>query len=64
MISRPLSTVCSESVCGLMGMARSKYVHELTGEAMSLTQVLNRHGYAIQMILGGDHTNYYELRHA
>jgi glucan phosphoethanolaminetransferase (alkaline phosphatase superfamily) len=63
-ISRSLSAVCSESVCGLMGLARSKYVHELTSESMSLTQVLKRHGYAIHMILGGDHANYYELKHA
>jgi glucan phosphoethanolaminetransferase (alkaline phosphatase superfamily) len=63
-ISRPLSAVCSESVCGLMGLARSKYVHELTSESMSLTQALKRHGYAIHMILGGAHATYYGLKQA
>ena len=61
-ISRPLTAVCSESSCGLMGILRSQYVHEFTGRGMSLTEVLRRHGYAIHLVLGGDHTNYYDLK--
>lgn len=54
--------VCAESSCGLMGINRSKYVHELTDRDLSLQEVLHRHGYRVHLILSGDHTNFYGLR--
>ena len=57
-------SVCSESACGLLGMAQSRYVHQLSRGAFSLHQLLRKSGYQVHMILGGDHTNFYGLREA
>lgn len=57
-------TVCSESTCGLLALASSRYVHELPNRPVTLQEVLRRHGYTVRMILGGDHTNFYGLRDA
>lgn len=57
-------SVCAESYCGLLSIARSKYVHELSADDFSLAEVLRRHGYRIELLLGGDHTNFYGLRDA
>lgn len=59
-----VQAVCAESYCGLLGIARSKYVHQLSGRDFSLHEALRRQGYRVQMILGGDHTNFYGLRQA
>jgi glucan phosphoethanolaminetransferase (alkaline phosphatase superfamily) len=59
-----MRAVCAESSCGLMALASSRYVHETTGRPLSLQEVLRRHGYAVHMILGGDHTNFYGLKKA
>lgn len=56
--------VCAESSCGLLGISRSKYVHEFTDRDFSFQEVLRRHGYRIHFILSGDHTNFYGLREA
>ncbi|WP_412479133.1 sulfatase [Azonexus sp. IMCC34839] len=56
--------VCSESSCGLMALAGSRYVHQFAGLSVTLHDVLRAHGYRINMILGGDHTNFYGLREA
>lgn len=53
---------CSESSCGLLSLASSKYVHQFSSRPFTLQQVLVQHGYRIHMILGGDHTNFYGLR--
>ncbi|SDD10691.1 sulfatase-like hydrolase/transferase [Aquimonas voraii] len=56
--------MCAESFCGLMALARSKYLHEFSAHNLSLGHVLRRHGYAVYLILGGDHTNFYGLAEA
>jgi len=53
---------CSESTCGLASLASSRYLHNYPPNPLSLPEVLQLHGYAIHMILGGDHTNHYNLR--
>jgi glucan phosphoethanolaminetransferase (alkaline phosphatase superfamily) len=53
---------CSESACGLSSLAASRSVHLLPNNPFTLQQVLQRHGYQVHMILGGDHTNFYNLK--
>lgn len=55
---------CPESYCGLLAIARSKPLHLMTDDDLSLHEVLNKHGYRIALMLGGDHTNFYGLRAA
>ena len=55
---------CAESACGLMAIANGRYLYELPRRSFSLPEALRRHGYAVHMILGGDHTNFYGLREA
>jgi glucan phosphoethanolaminetransferase (alkaline phosphatase superfamily) len=57
-------SVCSESTCGLLAIARSAYVHQMTPASFPLLEVMKRHGYRTHMILGGDHVNFYDLRAA
>lgn len=57
-------SICAESYCGLMALVRSKYLHEFSTHSLSLAQVLRRHGYAVYLLLGGDHTNFYGLAEA
>ena len=53
---------CGASACGLSSITSSKYPHQLPGTPFTLQQVLKKQGYETQMILGGDHTNFYNLR--
>lgn len=55
-------SACSESSCGLMALASSRYVHQFTHKPITLQEILHRHGYRTHMILSGDHTNFYGLR--
>jgi glucan phosphoethanolaminetransferase (alkaline phosphatase superfamily) len=55
---------CSESFCGLMALTRSKHLHESSLRSLSLSNVLQQHGYRYGLILGGDHTNFYGLAQA
>lgn len=55
-------SVCSLSICGLLGIATSRYLHEFGEEPLTLPEVLRMHGYQAHMVLGGDHTNFYGLR--
>lgn len=59
-----MSAACAESMCGLLAIARSKYVHELSEDDLSLHEVMRRHGWRVHLLLGGDHTNFYGLRAA
>ena len=59
-----ISSVCAESYCGLMSIARSKFVHEFSRSSLTLQQVLARHDYRVGFLLGGDHTNFYGLSDA
>ena len=60
----PMWAGCAESSCGLLGMARSRSLHQMTAHDLSLMEVLRQHGYQVKMLLGGDHTNFYGLRQA
>lgn len=54
-------STCTESYCGLMSIARSKFVHEFSRSSLTLQQALKRHEFEIGLVLGGDHTNFYGL---
>jgi glucan phosphoethanolaminetransferase (alkaline phosphatase superfamily) len=60
--AQPVHAACAESLCGLLSLATSRYVHQFAPRMFSLQEVLSRHGYRVLMILGGDHTNFYGLR--
>jgi len=56
--------VCASSMCGLLGIATSQFVHQFSNRPITLQEVLRRHGYAVHMLLAGDHTLFYGLRQA
>ena len=58
-----LHAVCASSFCGLLGIASSRFVHQFSERPITLQEVLKRHGYRIHMLLSGDHTTYYGLKH-
>jgi glucan phosphoethanolaminetransferase (alkaline phosphatase superfamily) len=60
--SAPMHSVCSESVCGLLGLASSRYVHQFSSRMILLQEALARNGYRTVMIMGGDHSHFYGLR--
>lgn len=53
---------CSESACGLASLASARYMHQFSSNPFKLQDVLKRYDYDIHMVLGGDHTNFYNLR--
>ncbi len=53
---------CSESSCGLLSIASSKFIHQFSNRPFTVQQARKLHGYRIYMILGGDHTNFYALK--
>lgn len=55
---------CSSSVCGLLSIASSRFVHQFSRRPITLPEVLKRYGYRIHMILSGNHTLFYGLREA
>lgn len=55
---------CASSFCGLLSLASSKFLHQLSARPITLQEVLRRHGYRIHMLLSGDHTMFYGLRQA
>ncbi len=55
---------CSSSVCGLLSIASSRFVHQFSRRPITLPEVLKRYGYRIHMILSGNHTLFYGLRDA
>ncbi len=56
--------VCASSMCGLLGIASSQYVHQLSARPITLQEVLRRHGYRVHMLLAGDHSLFYGLKQA
>ena len=54
--------VCSSSVCGILAMASSRYVHQFSEHPITLHELLRSYGYRIHAVLGGDHTLYYGLK--
>ena len=55
---------CAESACGLTSLASGRYVHQFSDRPITLTEMLKRNGYAVHLILSGDHTHFYGLREA
>jgi len=53
---------CGESSCALTSLGSSRYVHQQPEHPITLKHILQRYGYEIFMILGGDHSNFYNLR--
>lgn len=56
-----LRATCAETVCGLLSLYSSKFVPAFSERPITLQEVLRRHGYAIHVVLGGDHTNFYGM---
>ena len=61
-VAPPVLAACSESQCGLLSLASSRYVHEFATRMFLLPEVLARHGYRTAMVLSGDHTHFYGLK--
>ncbi len=59
---REVRSACAESTCGLLALASSRPLHAMPGKPITLHEILRRNGYAVHMILGGDHTNFYGLK--
>lgn len=59
-----MTAACAESTCGILASLLSKYTHQFSNRPFTLADVLKRNGYRVQLILGGDHTNFYGLREA
>ncbi|WP_313916044.1 sulfatase-like hydrolase/transferase [Tahibacter sp.] len=59
-----MTAACAESTCGVLASLTSKYTHQFSNRPFTLADVLKRNGYHVQMILGGDHTNFYGVREA
>jgi len=55
-------SVCSQSSCGLLGIASGRYVHQFPDVPLTLAEALRMNGYKAHLVLGGDHTNFYGLR--
>jgi glucan phosphoethanolaminetransferase (alkaline phosphatase superfamily) len=55
---------CGSSICGLLSLSSSKFVHQLSARPILLHEILRRHGYHVHMILSGDHGSFYGLRDA
>lgn len=50
---------CAESICGLMSFLASRPLSEFPSvEALTITEVLRRNGYQINLILASDHQNF------
>jgi glucan phosphoethanolaminetransferase (alkaline phosphatase superfamily) len=60
--SAALRAACASSVCGLVALSSSRYVHQLSARPITLQEVLRRHGYRVHMVLSGDHTSFYGLK--
>jgi sulfatase-like protein len=58
-----LHAACASSFCGLLSIASSRFVHQFSERPITLQEVLKRHGYRIHLLLSGDHTTYYGLKH-
>jgi len=58
---RNVRSTCGASSCGLSSLDSSRYVHK-PDHQMTLHNILQHYGYRTSMILGGDHTNFYNLR--
>ena len=55
---------CASSFCGLLSISTSRFLHQFSESAITLQEVLRRHGYRVHMILSGNHAMFYGLRKA
>lgn len=55
-------STCTLSFCGLLGILRSNYWGALKRPSPSIADVLKAHHYENFFLLGGDHTNFSDLR--
>jgi hypothetical protein len=62
--SASMRASCANSFCGLLSISTSKPLHQFSEGAITLQEVLKRHGYRIHMILSGNHAMFYGLRKA
>ncbi|MBD9575817.1 sulfatase-like hydrolase/transferase [Pseudomonas sp. PDM23] len=53
--------VCNESFCGLRGLASSQTVANQAEHPFSIYDVVRKYGYKVNLVLSGDHTNFYGL---
>lgn len=53
---------CGETSCALASLLSSRYTHQQPTQAFTLLQVIQHYGYSINMILGGGHKHFYNLR--
>ena len=60
--ARDTKSVCAESLCGLRAIASSRPRHLFPSNPLALHKILRLHGYRINLILGGDHTDFYGLK--
>ena len=61
-VVRDVYAACGDSSCGLLALATSKFAHQFGTRPITLQEVLRGAGYRVEMILSGDHTNFYGLR--
>lgn len=61
-IAKEARAVCAESFCGLTAIASSRPWHLTPNKPITLHEVLRLNGYRVEMILSGDHTNFYGLK--
>ena len=64
MIAARVRSSCAESACGLLSLAASRPVHAMPANPITLQETLRQNGYKVNMILSGDHTNFYGLKDA
>jgi glucan phosphoethanolaminetransferase (alkaline phosphatase superfamily) len=58
-----LHATCASSFCGLLSIASSRFVHQFSERPITLQEALKRYGYRVHLLLSGDHTTYYGLKH-
>ena len=61
-VLRNTKASCGESTCGLISIASSRFIHQIPDNPITLQSVLKLNGYKTYMVLGGDHTNFYNLK--
>ena len=61
-LSPAVRTSCAETVCGVMSLLGSRYVHRFSPRMFTLHEVLGAHGYRRILLIADDHTHFYDLR--
>lgn len=61
-IIKNTTSTCAESFCGLSALISSRNLNHIPSNPISLQETLKAHGYSINLILSGDHTNFYGIR--